>query len=115
MYVGSLPRASTSADYIETFQLLDDETGEGIDISGATVTLEVKKPERDAALLTASTDNGKIALDASQAGLFQLTFGVCEMRNLCPMTYDVGITIEINGEVTQYLVGTIPVVDGIVS
>ena len=115
MYIGALPVASNRATYTQQFQLYDDDDNEGVSLSGAVVTLEVRKPKCTTVELSATTTNGKIVVTDETNGIFQLTFTVSEMRNLCQMQYEAGITITQNDETTQYFIGTLPVLDGIVS
>ena len=115
MYIGSLPTASNRATYNQDFQLYDDENNEGIDLTGAVITLEVRKPGCTSTELTATTGNGRIVVTDTDEGQFELTFTATEMRNLEQMTYECGITILQNDETTQYFIGTLPVLDGIVS
>lgn len=115
MYIGSLPVASNRATYQQAFQLYDDEDDEGISLAAAKITLEVRRPGRGSPEIRATTENGRIVVTDQDDGSFELTFTPDQMRSLCPMTYEVGITIEQNGETIQYLIGTLPVLDGIVS
>ena len=114
MYMGSLPVATNRATYHIDFQLFDDETDEGIDLTGAVITLEVKRDEDSAVLLSATTTNGKIVVTDMDEGNFELVFTEDNMRSLDPKTYHVGITIEQSGETIQYLKGTLPVLHGVV-
>ena len=41
MLTGQLPPVSRRSTYIETLELLDDETGDPIDLSGAAITVSV--------------------------------------------------------------------------
>lgn len=113
MYIGALPPASNRGAYTQQFQLFDDETDEGIDLSGASIVLEIRKPGCTSPELSATTGNGRIAL-GGEAGVFELTLAAGDMRGLHPMTYEAGMTIAQNGETTQYFIGTLPVRDGIV-
>src|SRR5262245_32971127 len=115
MYIGSLPIASNRATYNQDFQLYDDEDDKGVDLTGAAITLEVRKPGCSAAELTATTSNGKIVVADTDEGQFELTFTASDMRHLDPMTYACGITITQHDETVQYFIGTLPVLDGIVS
>jgi hypothetical protein len=112
--MGSLPAASNRATYNQDFQLYDDEEGEGISLADATITLEIRKPGCSSAELTATNDDGIEIVDEGE-GQFELAFTVAQMRTLCPMTYECGITITQNDETVQYFIGTLPVLDGIVS
>lgn len=110
MYIGSLPVASNRATYSQEFQLYDDEDGEGVSLADATITVELREPGTETALLTGTT-----TVTDESAGAFTLSFTTTQMRTLCAMQYEIGITIEQNDETIQYLIGTLPVLDGIVS
>lgn len=115
MYIGSLPVASNRATYTQDFQLYDDEDNEGVSLTNATITLDIRKPGRSSAEISATIANGRIVVTDENEGRFELIIEVDAMRNLCPMSYDCGITIEQNDETTQYFIGTLPILDGIVS
>ena len=52
---------------------------------------------------------------AARAFPFALSFTSDQMRSLRAGTYECGVTIAQNGETTQFFIGTLPVLDGIVS
>jgi hypothetical protein len=114
MYIGTLPPASNRGAYQQDFLVFDDETEEGIDLAGAAILLELRRPGGSSAALTASTGNGRIALEA-EAGRFALTIPAETMRSLEAIAYEAGITVTQNGQTTQFFIGTLPVLDGIVS
>lgn len=114
MYIGSLPVASNRATYQQDFQLYDDEDSEGIDLTDATITVAIRKPGCSTPEVTLTNDDG-IEITDEDEGQFELTLTVDQMRNLCAMTYECGITVEQGDETTQYFIGTLPVLDGIVS
>lgn len=114
MFMGSLPVASNRATYQQDFQLYDDEDGEGISLASATITLEVHKPDCSSAELSATIGSGIVVTDETE-GQFELTFTATQMRTLDAVTYEVGLTITQADETVQYLIGTLPVLDGIVS
>ena len=57
MYIGSLPVASNRATYNQDFQLYDDEDDQGIDLTGAVIALEIRKPGCTQRGLPATTTN----------------------------------------------------------
>jgi hypothetical protein len=114
MYIGTLPAASNRGVYAQDFQLFDHETEDGIDLTGATILLEVRKPGCASTSLSATNGNG-IEITDFDEGQFELAFTASQMRNLDPMTYECGITITQNSETVQYFIGSLPVLDGIVS
>lgn len=116
MYLGSLPVASNRATYTQDFQIYDDEDSEGIDLTGATITLEIRRPGYTTPEITATNgSDAQIVITDTDEGMFELTIPVATMRNLEQMQYECGITILQSDETTQYFIGTLPVLDGIVS
>jgi hypothetical protein len=114
MYLGALPPASNRGAYALDFELYDDETDEGIDLAGASIVLELRRPGTASIVLSATSGNGRIVL-AGQAGRFELALPAGDLRRLDPITYEAGITIAQDGTTTQYFIGTLPVLDGVVS
>jgi hypothetical protein len=114
MFIGTLAPVSNRADWIEAFQLLDEEDpSEPIDISGATaVSIEVRAPGTRSIVLTATLSSG---ITHIETGVFQWHFTADQMSDLDAGDYDVGCTIVIDSFTTQLIIGTLPVMDGIVS
>jgi hypothetical protein len=113
MYVGSLQAASTRQSWTQTFEVEDEDTGDDLDLAGASIVFEIRDPRSLLTVLSATTTNGKITI--VDTGVFQVTFAASDMQSLRPQTYDVGCTVTANGATLQYIIGTIPILDGIVS
>lgn len=114
MYQANFEPVSNRADWAQTFEIVDDDAGTIItDFTGVSVTVELREPGSCYARLSASIDNGKIADQGN--GILEWLFPRSEMTGLCAMTYEIGVTIERDDFTTQYLIGTLPIVDGIVS
>jgi len=112
MYIGPLDPASNRADFDLTIQTLDDDTGELIDLTGASIVFEFRNPLDCTTLLSATTDNSKVSI--TDTGTFTASFTRDDMATLCAGTLDVGCTISINGKTYQDIIGTIPIKDGVV-
>jgi len=114
MYIGTFPPASNRAGLAIVREVVDDDTDEPIDLSQCSITVEVRNQRDRRIELSATTANGKVAV--ADTGIFQATFSAAEMRKLCAGTYDIGCTVK-NGseEPYQFFIGSIPVLDGIVS
>src|SRR5688572_6647083 len=100
-----LSPVSNREDYSESFQALDED-GAAIDLTGATIVYEFRDGKGGpptAATVTISTTT------------FTADIPVATMRGLCAKDYDVGCTIEIDDVTTQFFVGTISIVDGVVT
>lgn len=116
MYIGSLPTASTRAKYELPIQVRDAETDDLIDLTGFTIIFSIRD-RCCAPILTATNDDGIDVADAAE-GMFIVTFTPAQMRTLCAREYDVGCTITDDTddeEVDQFIIGTLSVMDGVVS
>ena len=112
MYQGSLPATSNREDFEAIYQLVDEDTGDPIDLTAATIEFDISEPGCRP-LITATTDNGKITLVEDTT--FRVAIPRSEMANLCAGQHDVGATIEHAGETRSSIIGALPVLDGRVS
>lgn len=110
MYIGTLPVASNRATYSQPFTVIDDETGTGFDLTNATIVYEIREPNGGSSLLTATID-----LSDATDGKFTASLTATQMRGLDAKQYDVGITVEIASDISQFFAGTQPVIDGVVT
>lgn len=110
MYIGSLPVVSNRATFNQSFEVIDDETGTGFDLTNATIVYEIRDPQSRVSILTADID-----LSDATNGIFTASLTSDQMRTLCAKQYDVGCTVEISDEVSQFFAGTQAVIDGVVS
>lgn len=113
MYVGSLGPVSNKQTWTQVFEAIDADTGDDLDLTGASIVLEVRDPRDCSIRLSATTANGKIVI--VDTGVFQVSFPASDMKTLCAQTYEVGCTVTINDATLQYIIGTVAVLDGIVS
>lgn len=113
MYVGTFPAASNRQSWTKTFEVVDEDTNSDLDLTGASIVFEIRDPRNHLSILSATTTNGKVSI--IDTGVFTVSFSLSDMQTLYPLTYEVGCTVTINGETMQYIVGTLPVLDGIVS
>jgi len=110
MYTGSLAAVARGEDWIATSPLIDDD-GEEVTLTGAALVLSIcKQGCPTTALLTASTENGKITLPSSTT--FQWWFTQDDTASLCAGTYDVFLYVIIDGVRSQILSCTVPIVEG---
>jgi hypothetical protein len=116
MYQGSLPPRSNRAGWIFVVEVTDDDTGQDVDLTGATIVLELHHAHphrRWGTTLAATTANGKIV---TAIGFFTATFTAIDMKTLCAETYAIGCTVSnADSEPQQLIIGTVPILDGIVS
>ncbi|MGY5779975.1 hypothetical protein [Rhizobium sp. LEGMi135b] len=112
-YEANFAPVSNRADWFGTIELINDDTNEILtDFDGLSVLLELRSRSPQCRILSASTDDGHIELTAD--GVIQWHFTVDEMRRLTPGTYEIGITITREDITEQELIGSVPVIDGIV-
>jgi hypothetical protein len=114
MFIGPLNPTSNKATWSVLYQLVDAETDEAIDLSGADeITVQVRDQRSCSPVLSGSLSGGQVSL--VDTGTFQWVFSASQMSALCANTYDVGCTIEQDGQTVQILIGTLPVLNGVVS
>jgi hypothetical protein len=113
MYFGTFPAASNRQSWSRSFEVVDADTDADIDLSGASIVFEIRDPRNLLTILSATTTNGKAVI--SDIGVFTVSFSLSDMQTLYPLTYEVGCAVTINGETMQYIIGTLPILDGIVS
>src|SRR5262245_24065408 len=113
MLTGTLNPVSNQATWIEDFQLLDIETGDLIDISTATeIKIVVRDPVSKSSVLTLKLSSGEVVVVS--IGVFEWRAEASQMRTLTARTYELGCIIDQDGDTVQLIIGTLPVLDGIV-
>lgn len=114
MYQGIFPPRSNKAGWSLVVEVLDDDTGEDVDLTAAIVVFELRDPRYRTTALSATTANGRVTIGA--IGFFTVTFTALNMKTLCAETYEVGCTISnASSEPQQLILGTVPILDGIVT
>jgi hypothetical protein len=103
--VAKIGAVSNREDYVDSWEALDEDD-EAIDLTGATIVYEIRDP------VSRSVTAATVEIETTT---FTATIPVATMRSLCAKDYDVGCTIKIEDVTTQFFVGTLPVVDGVVS
>lgn len=113
MYEANLEPISNREDWVGTIELIDDDTGQVVtDLSGFSMTLEVRDRRTRCVVLSATTDNGKVTDNGG--GVIGWNFPATDMAVICPGSYHLGITISRDGLTSQLLIGVVPVLDGVV-
>ena len=111
MFTGTLAPVSNADDWIDSVEVTDEETGDLIDISGATeIEINVRDQATRANRLAGSLTGGEIT--RPETGVFAWSFTAAEMGALCAGTYEVVIRIEIDAISTALVLGTLPVLNG---
>lgn len=113
MITGSLPSTSNRETLDLQIEFYDDDAGEPIDVSTATeAAIAVTLMGSRSPSLTAIMSAGQIA--QIETGVIECTFSADQMRSLRAGTYNIGGTLTKDGETVQFMIGTLPVFDGIV-
>ena len=112
-FIGALDPISNRTGWLHDFALDDADAGTPVDITGASIVIEVRDPHSGWIALCATTRNGKIAI--VDAGVFRVSVDPSDTQLLRAGTYEVGATITLNGESRQLIIGTLPVLDGVVT
>lgn len=113
MFLGTFDPASTRADWTCIVSFIDDDTGEALDISNAAILVEVRDPQSGATVISTSTANSGVSIVGT--GTFQIAVPASVMRTLRPDTYEIGATYTLNDAVRQFVIGLLPVMDGVVT
>lgn len=109
MYHGSLPATSNREDFEVIFQLVDEDTGDLIDLSAATIVAQISDQNGCQRILL-GTSSGEITLPETTT--FRILIPRASMACLCAGQYRVGLTVENAGLTTSFIIGTLPVLDG---
>jgi hypothetical protein len=113
MLTGSLAPTSTQEDCKIVVAAEDVTTGAAYDISAAAIVCEVRDQQTRAIVLSATTTNGGVTLPDHFT--FQVWFTRAQMQGLNVGQYDIGAAVTLNGETRQVILGTLPVLDGVVT
>lgn len=113
MKTGTLPTVSNLATWRELVEVTDAETGELIDLvtDVDAISVTLRDPDNFSTALTASLGDGTVTV--IDDGVLEFLFTAGQMDDLCPKTYEVGILVTIDEEVTQLLLGYVPIVRGL--
>lgn len=110
MNIFQFRRISNRADWIETFELIDDDTDAVItDLDDVTIRLQV----RDGCDPKLTAETGDSHITVAPSGVVEVRFTAAEMSVICPGTYELGLTIERDGIIEQELLGSLPVFEGV--
>ena len=115
MYTGQVAVISNQATWAsETYEMVDDEDGTTTDLSDGALIVDIvvtirDDQDRSSALATASVANGKVTIPGPG---FQWQFEVSDLTDLCAGTYRLGAKVTIDGFVSDFIIGTIAVLDG---
>lgn len=106
---------SNKETWVEAVQFFDQETNETLDLEGNVdaVTITVREPGGRSQVLTGTLADSTVSVLPD--GVIQWEFSADQMGALCNRTYDVGAILTKDGQTVQFILGTLPVLDGVVS
>jgi len=110
MFGARLDTVTTSSDLILSIQMSDSDTGQLLDLTGATFDFALQRDDKTP-ILTGSTASGNITNPAT--GVVHIQFLESELNDLLVGTYNSAVTIHRDGFSQTILLGTIPVLDGV--
>jgi hypothetical protein len=112
MLQATMEPVSNREDWVQQCEVRD-ENNDLIDLSSAVIVLAVRDRKSKVQVLLAQTSDSTIVIQAT--GVFQFTFTESQMRGLdASRAYDLGCTLQLNGTTSQFFIGSVPVLDGIV-
>jgi hypothetical protein len=115
MYTGQVAAISNQATWAsQTYELVDEEDGTTTDLTDPLLTVDIvvtirSDSDRSSVLATASVTNGKVTIPGPG---FQWQFEVSDLTDLCSGVYRLGAKVTIDGFVSDFIIGTIAVLDG---
>lgn len=113
MFLGTLDPATTRADWELIVAFADADTGELLDLAGAAVLVELRDRASGGVTLSGSSANGKVLFP--DTGTIRIAVPAAEMRSLAADVYDIGGVLTLNGVTLQFVIGLLPVLDGVVT
>lgn len=109
MYTGSLGTITNAQTWERSIQVFDADTGAEIDLTGATISIAVRRKGSKTPEFTGDTSDGKVTIATST---FTWRFDVDEgISDLCDGLHEVGVTILYAGDTYQFVLADLTVKD----
>ena len=99
--------------WLERIEIRDKETGKPLDLSQASINLEMAARPYNSPILKINSDTGNIR--GTTDGFIEWEFSESAMRTLDAGFYKIGLVYTLNNRTTQVFLGDIQIEDGIVS
>lgn len=115
MYIDPFPPASNNADWMQSIQVIDDNTGLPVsDLTSYAITLSLRLNSSPVCTLT--TANNDIYFPFGDEGSMSWKLPKETMSTLIAgQSYNVGCIAEKDGNTIQLFTGSLPVVEGFVN
>lgn len=114
MYSGTLAPVSNAETWTDTLEFINDETGDPWFVEESPpdeITIKLRDPQTKSIVLSLSLSGGEITVTGDGEAAFEASASA--MAAINPKTYEVGILYENSDTVSQVLLGTISVLDGL--
>lgn len=108
MYEIAFPPVTNREDWTQPFEVLDEDTGDAIELSADDIVVQIKDRRSMTTRLTAG-------ISIVDTGVFEASFTEEQLSQICPETHWIGGTVTLEGETVQLFHGTIPILDGVVA
>lgn len=109
MLQARLDPISTYSDWIISILLRDSETGDHLDLTGCSVELGVRKTGDQSVTTVATTSGGEITFPDTGYIHAQILYGDYAFDI---GEYDVRLKLSRDGFTESFIIGTLPVIDG---
>lgn len=111
MYQGHFGEISNKADWSAFVEIIDDDTGDVVDLSVASqVYFEIKSPRGRGVLVSASLTDGKITLQDDNTA--QISLSADDLRNVPPGQYRAALSFTLDNKKHDPVLGSISIVEG---
>jgi len=114
MMTGTLEPVSNKETWTDLLEFINDETGEAWFEEANPpdeITLKLRDPQSKSTVLSLSLTGGDLTVTGD--GIVSFVATADAMGGINPKTYEVGVLYEDNDTVSQVLLGTISVLDGL--
>ena len=109
MYTGTLPETSNDESWSLTFDLVNAETAEAVDLDDYEITVIVTD-QRNCEYLRFTTSNGRVTVTDGEASFIATP---TEMSQLCAGRYRVYVRVTDESDFTRQLMAAdLPVIEG---
>lgn len=111
-FLPPFPKQSNRADFMVTLDAFDNDTGDAYDLTGVTINVTIAD-ERGCTRISASTSDGKVALEVPEDGEASITIRASELKNIPAGQYQLGIQFVDGEDTSQPYVGILPIFEGL--
>ena len=117
MYTGSFGSASNRGDWRFSIGFDDEETGEPLDLTGASIEIAIAEKEAKTSVVNGNSSDGVVEISTpATAGEASFVFSRALMQRLEAGQYDVGIVITLaDGEAIPVAKGNVAIIHGVVA